>query len=66
MDCMMEEPPPPVADNSPAESESPEPIWISSMAPVLAVVLPRMRAVACVRPDDVMEPLAAAPVVISW
>jgi hypothetical protein len=62
MDCMMEEPLPPVADNSPADRLKPEPIWISSMEPVLAVVLPKILAVAWVRPLVVMEPLAAAPV----
>jgi hypothetical protein len=54
--------PDPVAESSPAERLKPDPIVISSTAPVLAVVLPRILAVACVRPLAVMEPLAAAPV----
>jgi hypothetical protein len=51
-----------VEESSPADRLKPDPIVISSMAPVLAVVLPRMRAVAWVRPEVVMEPEAAAPV----
>jgi hypothetical protein len=58
---MADTPPDAVADNSPADRLKPEPIWISSMAPVLAVVLPRMRAVAWVRPEVVMEPEDAPP-----
>jgi hypothetical protein len=61
-DASMETVSPPVADNSPAERLKPDPIWISSMEPVLAVVLPKILAVAWVRPEVVMEPLAAAPV----
>jgi hypothetical protein len=52
---------PPVADSSPADSKRPDPIWISSMAPVLLLVLPKILAVAWVRPLVVMEPEAAAP-----
>jgi hypothetical protein len=60
---MADTPPlPPVADNSPADKLKPDPIWISSMAPVPLEVLPIRREVAWVRPEAVMEPLAAAPV----
>jgi hypothetical protein len=55
-------PPDDVADNSPAERLKPDPIVISSIEPLLALVLPKILAVACVRPLAVMEPEAAAPV----
>ena len=46
----------PVTAREPAESDRFAPTVISSTAPVLAEVRPRMRAVAWVRPLVVIEP----------
>ena len=51
--------PPPVAVSVPPESERPEPTVICSMAPVLAVVRPKSRAVVIVKPELVTAPEVA-------
>lgn len=56
----MLETPPPEADKTPAAKLNPEPIEISSTAPVLAVERPRIRAVAMVNWLAVMSPRKAA------
>lgn len=53
-------PPPPVALRVPPVNDKPLPIVISSMAPVAAVVRPKMRAVDMVIPLEVTAPKAAA------
>lgn len=50
--------PPPVALKTPPLRDSPAPTLISSTAPVLAVLRPRMRAVVIVRPLVVIAPCA--------
>lgn len=52
--------PDPVAVNAPADSDKPDPTVISSIAPVAAVVRPRRRLVAIVRPEAVAAPFGAS------
>lgn len=52
-DFNTQAPPPPLALRVPAESERPVPTVISSIAPVEAVVRPRIREVAIVKPLEV-------------
>lgn len=60
-DTLVTEPPPAIELSVPPDSDRPLPTVISSIAPVLAVVRPRMRAVDMVIPLVVTAPDAAAP-----
>ncbi len=58
-DTVVTDPPPEVDASVPPDRDSPDPTVISSIAPVLAVVRPRSRAVDIVSPLAVASPDAA-------